>query len=79
MAQISVIIVSYNAADQLAAALASVAALPEVQADPNLAQVIVSDNGSSDDSVARAKATYPSGLVLENRANRASRRRDGRS
>ena len=69
MAQISVIIVSYNAADQLAAALSSVAALPEVAADPNFAQVIVSDNGSRDDSVAKAKAVYPSGVVLENGAN----------
>ncbi len=69
MARIAVIIVSYNAADQLAGALASVAALPEVQADPAFAQVIVSDNGSKDDSVARAKAVYPQALVIENGAN----------
>ena len=69
MARISVIIVSYNAADQLAAALASIAALPEVQADSGFAQVIVSDNGSRDDSVARAKAAYPAAVVLENGAN----------
>ena len=69
MAQISVIIVSYNAADQLAGALGSLAALPEVRADPNFAQIIVSDNGSADGSVARAKAVYPSALMLENGAN----------
>lgn len=69
VARISVIIVSYNAADQLAAALGSVAELPEVKADSSFAQVIVSDNGSRDDSVAKALAAYPSALVLENRAN----------
>jgi N-acetylglucosaminyl-diphospho-decaprenol L-rhamnosyltransferase len=69
MSRIAVIIVSYNAADQLAGALASVAALPEVQADPSFAQVIVSDNGSKDDSVARAKAVFPQALVIENGAN----------
>ncbi|MBV8262490.1 MAG: glycosyltransferase family 2 protein [Candidatus Eremiobacteraeota bacterium] len=69
MARISVIIVSYNAAEQLAAALRSVAELPEVKADPNFAQVIVSDNGSRDDTVAQAKAVYPSTVVLENGAN----------
>ncbi len=69
MPRISVIIVSYNAADQLEGALRSVAALPEVQADPDLAQVIVSDNGSRDDSVARAQAAYPSALVLRNGEN----------
>ncbi len=69
MARVSVIIVSYNAAEQLAGALASLAALPEVQNDPNFAQVIISDNGSSDDSVARAKAIYPTVQVIENKAN----------
>lgn len=69
MARISVIIVSYNAADQLGAALRSIAALPEVEADPAFAQVIVSDNGSRDDSVARARAAYPRVVVVENGAN----------
>ena len=69
MSRIAVIIVSYNAADQLAGALASVAALPEVQADPTFAQVIVSDNGSKDDSVARARAVYPRASVIENGEN----------
>lgn len=69
MARVSVILVSYNASEQLAGALGSLAALPEVQSDPNFAQVIVSDNGSSDDSVARAEAVYPAAEVIENNAN----------
>lgn len=69
MPRISVIIVSYNAADQLEGALRSVAALPEVQADPGFAEVIVSDNGSKDDSVARARRAIPSATIVENGAN----------
>jgi GT2 family glycosyltransferase len=69
MPRVSVIIVSYNAADQLEAALRSLAALPEVAADPALAEVIVSDNSSADDSVARARAAYPGVRVIENGAN----------
>lgn len=69
MPQVSVIVVSYNAADQLDACLRSLAALPEVQRDPDFAQVIVSDNGSADDSVQRAKAAFPRAEVLENKAN----------
>lgn len=69
MAQISVIIVSYNAADELEAALRSLSALPEIAADPALAEVIVSDNGSADGSIARAKAAYPGVRIIENGAN----------
>ena len=69
MASVSVIVVSYNAADELEACLRSLAALPEVIADPALAQVIVSDNGSADDSVARARAAYPGVVIIENGAN----------
>jgi N-acetylglucosaminyl-diphospho-decaprenol L-rhamnosyltransferase len=69
MPQISVVVVSYNAADELEQCLRSLAALPEVQADPQLAQVIVSDNGSADDSVARAKAALPGVEVIENGSN----------
>jgi GT2 family glycosyltransferase len=69
MPAISVIVVSYNAADELEGCLRSIAALPEVASDPRFAQVIVSDNGSSDDSVARARAAYPSAQVLQNGAN----------
>jgi GT2 family glycosyltransferase len=69
MPRVSVIVVSYNAADELDACLLSLAALPEVKADPAFAQVIVSDNGSADDSVTRARAAYPGVLIIENRAN----------
>src|ERR1700692_3423833 len=69
MPSVSIIVVSYNAADELEACLRSVAALPEVAVDPGFAQVIVSDNGSADDSVARARAAYPGADVVENGAN----------
>jgi GT2 family glycosyltransferase len=69
MPRISVIIVSYNAADELEAALRSIAALPEVSGAPVFAEVIVSDNGSKDDSVARAKLAFPAARVIENGAN----------
>ncbi|HKW44791.1 MAG TPA: glycosyltransferase family 2 protein [Candidatus Eremiobacteraceae bacterium] len=69
MPSVSVIVVSYNAADELEACLRSLAALPEVKADPGFAQIIVSDNGSSDDSVARARAAYPAAVVIENGEN----------
>jgi len=69
MPKISVIVVSYNAADQLEACLRSLAALPEVQRDASFAQVIVSDNGSADDSVARARPAYPGVEIVENNAN----------
>lgn len=67
--RVSVIVVSYNAAEELEAALRSIAALPEVIADPSFADVIVSDNGSRDDSVARVRAGFPTVRVVENGAN----------
>ncbi len=69
MPAVSVIVVSYNAADELEDCLQSIAQLPEVAGDAAFAEVIVSDNGSADDSVARAKAAYPTATVLENGAN----------
>lgn len=69
MAKVSVIVVSYNAAGELEACLRSLAALPEVQRDREFAQVIVSDNGSADDSIARAKQAFPSVEIIENKAN----------
>ena len=69
MASVSVIVVSYNAADELEGCLRSLAALPEITADPTFAEVIVSDNGSADDSVARARRAYPAATVIENDAN----------
>lgn len=69
MARIAVIIVSYNAAEQLEGALRSLVALPEVRNDPEFAEVIVSDNGSKDDSVARARRAFPAAQIIENGAN----------
>src|ERR1700680_1106427 len=69
MPQVSGVVVSYNAADELEGCLRSLAALPEVAADAGFAQVIVSDNGSADDSVARAKRTLPTVEVIENAHN----------
>jgi hypothetical protein len=67
--KVSIVVVSYNAADELESCLRSLAALPEIIRDPSFAQVIVSDNGSADDSVARAKAAFPAVRVIENGAN----------
>ena len=69
MPEVSVIVVSYNAADELAGCLRSLAELPEVASDADFAEVIVSDNGSTDDSVARAKTVFPAARIVENRAN----------
>jgi N-acetylglucosaminyl-diphospho-decaprenol L-rhamnosyltransferase len=69
MPRVCVIIVSYNAADELEGCLRSLAALPEIAGDPQFAQIVVSDNGSADDSVARARAIFPAATVLENGEN----------
>jgi GT2 family glycosyltransferase len=67
--QVSVIIVSYNAAAALERCLRSLAELPEICAGPDFAEVIVSDNGSRDDSIARARQVLPGVKVIENGAN----------
>jgi GT2 family glycosyltransferase len=69
MSKVSVVIVSYNAADELENCLRSLAVLTEVMQDSGFAQIIVSDNGSADDSVARARVAYPGVEVVENGAN----------
>jgi GT2 family glycosyltransferase len=69
MPQVSVIVVSYNAADELEGCLLSLAALPELTADPAFAEVIVSDNGSADDSRARAARAFPTAIIIVNGAN----------
>ena len=69
MPRVTVIVVSYNAADELESCLRSVAALSEVRSDATFAQVIVSDNGSADDSVARARAAFRGVEIIENKAN----------
>ncbi len=69
MADVCVVIVSFNAADELEACLRSIAALPELTAREIAAQVIVSDNGSSDGSIERAVGAFPLVQVIENGAN----------
>lgn len=69
MPRVSVIIVSYNAADELEAALLSIGWLAEVKADPDFVEIIVSDNGSKDESVARARAALPAARIILNGAN----------
>ncbi|MFN2527632.1 MAG: glycosyltransferase family 2 protein [Candidatus Baltobacteraceae bacterium] len=58
MSAVDVIVVNWNDRDNLRAALDSVFALPEIEKDPQFAQVVVSDNGSTDGSVAFLKEVY---------------------
>ena len=69
MPEVSVVVVSYNAADELESCLRSLQTLPEMQADPSFAQIVISDNGSADDSVARARAVFPHATIIQNGAN----------
>jgi hypothetical protein len=50
VARVDVIVVCWNDKDKIATALDSVFALGEVREDPEFANVVVSDNGSSDGS-----------------------------
>ena len=69
MASVSVIVVSYNAAAELEACLRSLGGLPEVREDPTLAELIVVDNASADDSVERARRAWPTAAIVQNGAN----------
>ena len=70
MSTVDVIIVNWNDRENLAGALQSVFALPEIEADPGFARVVISDNGSNDGSVAYVRRTYGTRVdVLENGAN----------
>ena len=70
MARVDVIVVCWNDRDRIGDALDSVFALSELRADPGLANVVVSDNGSTDDSVAFVRERYGDRVtVIENRAN----------
>ncbi|MBV9737569.1 MAG: glycosyltransferase family 2 protein [Candidatus Eremiobacteraeota bacterium] len=70
MSTVDVILVNWNDADNLIAALDSVFALPEIKADPDFASVTVSDNGSTDDSLARVQQRYDSRVqIVENGRN----------
>jgi len=70
MALVDVILVCWNNADRIGAALDSVFALSEVREDPLFANVVISDNGSSDGSREYIRERYGNRITLiENRAN----------
>ena len=70
MARIDVIVVCWNDKDKLSTALDSVFALSELQADPGFANVVVSDNGSSDGSREYVNDRYGGRVrIVENDAN----------
>lgn len=70
MAQIDVVVVCWNDREKITTALDSVFALPEVERDPGFANVVVSDNGSTDGSREFLRLRYgPRLTVLENGAN----------
>ncbi|MBV8689792.1 MAG: glycosyltransferase family 2 protein [Candidatus Eremiobacteraeota bacterium] len=70
MSTVDVIIVNWNDAASLMAALESVFALPEVKANPSFANVVVSDNGSTDGSIAQLRQKYGDRVqIVENGRN----------
>lgn len=70
MSVVDVVLVCWNNADRIAAALDSVFALSEVAADSSFATVVVSDNGSTDGSRELIRARYGERVTLvENGAN----------
>ncbi len=69
-AAVDVIVVCWNDKEQIATALDSVFALPEVSAGESFANVVVSDNGSSDGSREYLRARYGERLtIVENGEN----------
>lgn len=69
-ARIDVIVVCWNDKQKIATALDSVFALSEVRADPDFANVVVSDNGSTDGSRDFIRERYGDRVtILENGAN----------
>jgi N-acetylglucosaminyl-diphospho-decaprenol L-rhamnosyltransferase len=69
-ARIDVIVVCWNDKEKIATALDSVFALAEVQADPEFANVVVSDNGSTDGSRDFIRERYGERVtIVENGAN----------
>jgi len=70
VARIDVIVVCWNDKDKITTALDSVFALSEVRADPAFAQVVVSDNGSTDGSREFIRERYGTAVrIVENGAN----------
>jgi GT2 family glycosyltransferase len=70
MAVVDVIVVCWNDREKITTALDSVFALPEVANDPAFANVVVSDNGSTDGSREFLRERYGARLtIVENGAN----------
>lgn len=70
MARIDVVVVCWNDRARIATALDSVFALSELAADPGLARVVVSDNGSTDGSRDFLRERYGDRVtIVENGAN----------
>jgi GT2 family glycosyltransferase len=68
--RVDVVMVSWNDKANVTTALDSVFALSEVQADPGFANVVVSDNGSTDGTVELIRERYGTRVtVIENGAN----------
>jgi len=68
--RIDVVVVCWNDKDKITTALDSVFALPEVQRDSAFANVVVSDNGSTDGSRAFLRERYGERVqIVENGAN----------
>jgi N-acetylglucosaminyl-diphospho-decaprenol L-rhamnosyltransferase len=68
--RIDVIVVCWNDKAKITTALDSVFALSEVKADPDFANVVVSDNGSTDGSREFIRERYGARVtIVENRAN----------
>jgi GT2 family glycosyltransferase len=68
--RVDVIVVCWNDKDKIATALDSVFALSEIKADPDFANVVVSDNGSTDGSQAFIAERYGGRVrIVENNAN----------
>ena len=67
---VDVIVVCWNDREKITTALDSVFALREVAADPSFARVVVSDNGSTDGSIAFLRERYGGRVeVFENAVN----------
>lgn len=70
MARIDVIVVCWNDREKITTALDSVFALEDVRANPSFANVVISDNGSSDGSREFLRERYGEKIrIVENGAN----------
>ena len=70
MPEIDAILVNWNGRDQTPVAIDSLLSLSEVRANPDLLRITVSDNGSSDGSVALLRERYGGRIdIIENGSN----------